>query len=178
MVHGDAGGDAIGEHHGDEEGADTAVALPKHGLRRFKGAENPAHAIADDDPNRSFLGLAEGVELGIAQGLLGRGKAVLGDSVHAPGIFAAEERFRVKVAHFPPDLGFVTAGVEIGDSADAALASGRFLPCAGHIIAQRVDRAQPCNDDSSVLVAFHACSLGAVSHQLVSFQLVVGDGES
>ena len=110
-----------------------------------------ADAAGQDDAGG--FGFRFGIQTTVRKGFLGCTQRQQGKAGHLAGFLFVHHRFRVKVFHFARQLALEIGGVELGNGADAALASLGSGPAVGHIIAQRVHGAEAGDDDSAF---FHA----------------------
>jgi len=152
QLHRDPGRAHVRDDRRDRERADAVDAAIEQRQRAFLEGEETADAGCDRraDP----LGLLGDVETGVGLGLPRCRQSHLREAIHSPRLLALDPQGGVEILQLATEIDRVSRGVEKRDRPGAGLAGEQVAPGGLHVVAQRVDQAQPGDDDSFTFV-FH-----------------------
>ena len=154
MADRDHTGGHIADHHGHKQrGYPAGPPLEQLGVFRFKGADA---ADAGPENDRKALRQNRALHAALIHRLLGGGHGKLGVAVGAQHVVDFHICLRIEVPDLGAQLCFEFFGIEAGDGPNAVFAVFQAFPHLGGAVAQRRDRADACDDDSSVFT--HNCS--------------------
>ena len=135
----------VGDHHGDEKGADTLGALFKETLIGAVHRLDAADARADIGADAVTVLLIE-IEPRILQCHARRDDGKLRIAIHALGFLLVDVTVNGKILDLAGNLRGVACRVEAGNAADAVLSCEKRIPERLLADADRCDRADPRND--------------------------------
>ena len=136
----------VGDHHGDEKGADTLGALFKETLVGAVHRLNAADARADIGADAVTVLLVE-IEPRILQCHARRDDGKLRIAIHALGFLLVDVTVDGKILDLAGNLRSVARRVEASNAVDAVLSCEKCIPERLLADADRCDRADPRNDN-------------------------------
>ena len=139
----------IGNHHGDEEGADALGSLVKEALIGAVHRLDAADARADIRTNAVAIHTVQ-IETCILECHTGGDNGELGIAIHALCLFLVDVAVNAELLDLTRNLRSVACRVEAGNAVNAVLACKQRLPEGVLTNADRRDRANP-RDDNSLL---------------------------
>src|SRR2546421_7483026 len=152
---------AVGEHVGQEGGADALRASLQQDPLLLEEQREPAGGAAEDDPDIVTQPVA--LEAGVGKRLLRRDHAQLSVAVHAAQLLGLDPSAGVESLDLARDLDRKLPGVEEGHQAHTGLALEEGGPGAGRVQADGGHGADPGDDDAP-----HGAGVGAARVRAIS----------
>ena len=134
----------VDEHVREEVRRDAVGAALAQDVGLLDDPDDPADRRAEHDPHPRRV---EAVQARVADRLLGRRDGEQHVALEPARLLRRHDPGRVEVLHLRRDAHRKRARVERADPVDPALPLDRGPPRRGRVVAERRDRAEPCDDD-------------------------------